>query len=68
MQIIYRIFKLLWKKEPLRLLNSMYGINNSGKLFAYELTEWLLKASFIQYQCQMNIYYKYAPDRTKIVV
>ena len=46
----------------LRLLNSMYGMTNSGKLFADELTEWLLEAGFIQYQCQMSIYYKYAPD------
>ena len=46
----------------------MYGLTNYGKLFAYELTEQLLEASFIQYQCQMSIYYKYAPDGTKIVV
>ena len=52
----------------LRLLNSMYGMTNSGKLFANELTEWLLEAGFIQSQCQMSIYYKYAPDGSKIVV
>ena len=46
----------------------MYGITNSGKLFAYELTECLLEAGFIQYQYQMSIYYNYAPDGTKIVV
>ena len=46
----------------------MYGIINSGKLFADELTELLLEAGFIQYQCQMSIYYNYAPDATKIVV
>ena len=40
----------------------MYGMTNPGKLFAHELTEWLLGAGFIQYQCQMSIYYKYAPD------
>ena len=40
-------------------------MNNSGKLFAYELTEWLLEAGFIQYQCQMSIYYNYSPDETK---
>ena len=50
------------------LLNSIYGMTNSGKLFAGELTEWLLEAGFIQYQCQMYIYYKYAPDGSKIVV
>ena len=46
----------------------MYGMNNSGKLFADELTEWLLGAGFIQSQCQMYIYYKYAPYGSKIVV
>ena len=45
----------------LRLLKSMYGMTNSGKLFADELIEWLLEANFIQYQCQLSIYYKYAP-------
>ena len=40
----------------------MYGMTNSGKLFADKLTEWLLEAGFIQSQCQMSIYYKYAPD------
>ena len=47
------------------LLNSVYSITNSGKLFAEELTEWLLEAGFIQSQCQMSIYYKYAPDGSK---
>ena len=44
--------------RALRLLKSMYGMTNSGKLFADELTEWLLKAGCIQSQCQMPIYYK----------
>ena len=48
--------------RALRLLKSMYGMTNSGKLFADELTEWLLEAGFIQSQCQMPIYYKYASD------
>ena len=52
----------------MRLLKYMYGMTNSGKLFADELTEWLLEADFIQSKCQMSIYYKYAPDGTKIVV
>ena len=39
----------------------MYGTTNSGKLFADELTEWLLESDFIQSQCQMSIYYEYAP-------
>ena len=46
----------------------MYGINNAGKFFAGELTEWLLEAGFIQSQCQMYIYYKYAPDGKNMVV
>ena len=46
----------------------MYGMTNSGKLFADELTEWLLESGFIQSQCPMSIYYKYAPDGSKIVV
>ena len=43
----------------------MYGMTNSGKLFSDELTKWLLDSGFIQYQCQMYIYYKYALDGTK---
>ena len=31
-----------------RLLKSMYGMHNYGKLFADELTEWLLEAGFIK--------------------
>ena len=46
----------------------MYGITNSGKLFSDELTECLLEAGFIQYQCHMYIYYKYAPYGTKVFV
>ena len=54
--------------RALRLLKSMYGMTNYEKLFADELTEWLLEAGFIQSKCQMYIYYKYAPDGSKIVV
>ena len=54
--------------RALRLFKAMYGANNSGKLFYDKLTEWILEAGFIQYQCQMSIYYKYAPDGTQIVV
>ena len=46
----------------------MYGMTNSGNLFADELTEWLLEAGFIQYQFQISIYYRYAPDGTNIIV
>ena len=43
-------------------------MTNSGKLFADELTEWLFEAGFIQSQCHMSIYYKYATDGSKTVV
>ena len=33
--------------KALRILKSMYGMTNSGKLFADELTEWLFEANFI---------------------
>ena len=45
----------------------MYVTTNSGKLFDDELTEWLIEEGSIKYQCQMHIYYKYAPDGTEIV-
>ena len=45
--------------RALRLLKSMYDMTNSGKLFADDLTEWLLEAGFILSQCQMSIYYNY---------
>ena len=54
--------------RALKLLKSMYGMTNSGKHFADELTEWLIEEGFMQSQCQMSIYYKYAPDRSKIVI
>ena len=41
--------------RALKLLKSMYGMTNSGKLFADELTEWLIEEGFIQSQCQMSI-------------
>ena len=43
-------------------------MTNSGKLLYDELTYWFFEEGFIQYQCQMSTYYKYAPDGTKIVV
>ena len=54
--------------RALRLFKSVHGMNNSGKLFADELTECLLEAVFIQSQFQMSIYYKYALYGIKIVV
>ena len=41
---------------------------NSGKLFSDELIEWLIEGGFIQSQCHMSIYYKYAPYGSKIIV
>ena len=52
----------------MRLLKSMYRMTNSGKLFADKLTECLLEAGFIQSQCNMSIYYKYAPYGFNVVV
>ena len=46
----------------------MYGMNKSGKLFADGLIERLPEEGFIQSQCQMSIYYKYAPYGSEIVV
>ena len=46
----------------------MYGMTDFGKLFYDELTECLPETGFIQYQCQMSIYYKYEPYGTKNVV
>ena len=37
--------------RALRLLKSMYGMTNFGKLFADELIKWLLEEGFIQWQC-----------------
>ena len=34
--------------RALRLLESIYGMTNSGKLFSDELTEWLLESGFIK--------------------
>ena len=41
--------------RDLKLLKSMYGKTNYGKLFADELTEWLIEEGFMQLQCQMSI-------------
>ena len=54
--------------RALRLLKSIYGMTNSGKLFDDELTDWLIESCFIQYQWQISIYYKYAPDGANFVV
>ena len=54
--------------RALILLKSMDSMNNSGNLFDDELTEWLLEAGFIQSQCQLSIFYKYAQYGSKIGV
>ena len=54
--------------RDLKLLKSMYGMTNFGKLLSDELIECLIEEGFIQSKCQMSIYYKYAPDGSKIVV
>ena len=54
--------------RALKLLKAVYGMTNSGKLFADELTEWLIEEGFMPSQCQMSIYYKYAPDGSNIIV
>ena len=55
--------------RPLRLLRSMYGMTISGKLFADDLTDWLVNvAGFKQSQCQGSIYYKVLETGERIVV
>ena len=53
----------------MRLNKSIYGMTNSGKLFVYKLTNWLIDESgFKKSQFQMYLYYKYAPYGFKLVV
>ena len=54
--------------RALRLLKSMYGMTNYGKLFVDELTERFLEVDRIKSKCNMSIYYKYEPYVTRIVV
>ena len=44
--------------RALILLQSIYGMANYGRLFAYKLTESSLEAGFTQSQAYMSIYYK----------
>ena len=54
---------------PLRLKTSIYGMNNYGKIFSDERTHFLIYETVLkQSQCQISIYYKYAPDGYKLVV
>ena len=34
--------------RALKILKSMYGMTNSGKMFADELNEWIIEEGFIQ--------------------
>ena len=43
-------------------------MTNYGKVFSDELTKWLLESGFILSQCQISLYYKYAPGGSEIVV
>ena len=55
--------------RSLRLKKSMYGMTNSGNLFAYEIINWMIDESGLkQSQCQISIYYRYATDRSNLVV
>ena len=55
--------------RALILLKPMYGMTNSGKVFADDFKVWLINESCLkQSQYQMSIYYKNAPYGTKNVV
>ena len=43
-------------------------MTNSGNVFANYFIEWLIEEYFVKSQCQISIYYKYAPYETNIVV
>ena len=48
--------------RPLIMNKSMYGMTNYGNIFDDELNNWLIdESNFKQSQCQMYLYYKYAP-------
>ena len=47
----------------------MYGMNNYRNLFSDDLTTGIIeKSGFNKPKCQIYIYYKYAPDGSKLVV
>ena len=55
--------------RPFRINKSMYRMNNNEKLFSDELTNWqIYESGFNLSKCQMSIYYKYAPDGSKLVM
>ena len=41
--------------RALKLLKSMYGMTNSGKLFAGKLAEYIIEEGFMQSKFQMSI-------------
>ena len=44
-------------------------MNNDGKLFYYDITNWLIyETGFKNSQYKMSIYYNYAPDGYKLVL
>ena len=52
-----------------RLKKSMYVINNSGKIFYDELTNFLIDEAGLKHsQCQIYIYFKYETYGSKSVV
>ena len=64
-------FPEYWKYfgRPLILKKSIYDMTNYGKLFADELNNWIICESVCKpSQFQISIYYKYAPDGSKLVV
>ena len=47
----------------------IYDMTNSGKLFANELTNWLIyECGFNHPKYKMSVYYKYVPDGSKLVM
>ena len=54
-------------RRPLRLVRLMYGMTINRKLFADDLTDWLVKdAGFSQSESQGSIYYKILPDEEPV--
>ena len=52
---------------PLIPKKSIYGMNNSGNLFAYELTNRVIdEAGLNRSKCQMSVYYKYVSYRSRL--
>ena len=55
--------------RSLILMNSMYGMTISGKIFVDDITNCLIYVSdFKQPQCQMFMYYNYEPYDSKLLL